>query len=293
MKVPRNAADWIWPNMVVELTDGVELHMVCKSIIELIPQEYRNRFRLEYHFDPSATICVIIDHGAWVFHRLSVRDAMSRASDFDKEETDAVAKEEVALLEEQQLIASLPHEPIRYVDPWKPECQYNSGSRPCFKISECPFFHTGDHKCDGCGFTVSKQSVLKEVLEFQLLFRKDPIRDLIVTQFKNHKTNDQSVCDPEIWAVFAEVLKRDRESVECFAFNFGTWESAQFRNPYGEQCHAHAHIVLRPFVRELMGESLRGRIFPPDESCRAMNLKSLKRELAINYVSPSSLSLHV
>lgn len=81
--------------------------------------------------------------------------------------------------------------------------------------------------------------------------RRQLQRDLLVFP-QSHKTNAQMAANDKFWSVlklvYDELNHGDcQPSVDCIAFNFGTWESREHGNPHALDCHAHAHVLLTKY----------------------------------------------
>ena len=122
---------------------------------------------------------------------------------------------------------------------------------------------------DGVGFSRSSR--------FVLVARNLIIRDFLVAPYPSewHMTNKQMVTRTPFWEAailicrVMTVLSENSDicPVRCIAINFGKWESAEAKDQYAKDCHAHAHFLLSPsFVascNETRFPQLTGRMDDP------------------------------
>jgi hypothetical protein len=110
--------------------------------------------------------------------------------------------------------------------------------------------------------------------EWILTSRKDNVREILVFPRK-HKTNKELISSEPFWKwVFNDVVdtffkgkfQLDKYPVECFAMNFGEWESEEAVDKYAKNCHGHLHIHLEiGLAREMEKNftSMQGKVNDP------------------------------
>ncbi|CAI2201632.1 18754_t:CDS:1, partial [Funneliformis geosporum] len=84
---------------------------------------------------------------------------------------------------------------------------------------------------------------------------QEHVREILVAP-REHKTNRQLIVSDLFWKnilkeVVNELLWKFREQtypVECYAINFGSWESETAKDKNALECHGHFHLHLNKVV---------------------------------------------
>lgn len=101
-----------------------------------------------------------------------------------------------------------------------------------------------------CNWYAEDERVVKNCGDYVILSRQEHVREILIVPI-THKTNRESVVDVSFWRfivdnVVNQFLKKFHLSypVECYAINFGRWESETAKDKNALECHAHFHIHL-------------------------------------------------
>ncbi|RGB22566.1 hypothetical protein C1646_677744 [Rhizophagus diaphanus] len=106
-----------------------------------------------------------------------------------------------------------------------------------------------------------------------LTSRQSNVREILVFPLK-HKTNKELVKSKSFWLwVFEDVVNKffgkfqpNEYPVNCFALNFGEWESEESVDRYAINCHGHLHLQLKLELVKKMEEkflAMRGKVDDP------------------------------
>jgi hypothetical protein len=134
-----------------------------------------------------------------------------------------------------------------------------------------------------CNWYVENERYVYHEGKWVIISRQENVRDLLVcpnpktpnTKNGNHMTNKQLVTNEEFWVwvldrLVNNFLKKfcvnNLYPVECFALNFGKWESAEAKDQFAMECHGHMHLYIVLDVARKMEsdyDSMKGKLSDP------------------------------
>ena len=106
--------------------------------------------------------------------------------------------------------------------------------------------------CNCTGSYKANEFNLNNSIPYRFYGRREGTRDILLCPSR-HITNRDLSRDHTFWNCVVRSCRRMGKQLQTQTFpvsgvaiNFGTWETAQSRNRYAADCHAHAHLFLLP-----------------------------------------------